>query len=142
MDVDGIRRLVAKSTLLSIVVSLALGIPYFLFAREIVGIFEAENALVLDLGTTFIRLLAIANLATACSMVWGAVMSGAGDTRPPMVIAILSNWGVKLPLAYWLAITRDVGVEGIWWAMFVSIVFEAGALLFWFRRDRWMHAKV
>jgi putative MATE family efflux protein len=142
MDVDGIRRLVAKSTLLSIVVSTAMGIPYFLFAREIVGIFEKDNALVLDLGTTFIRLLAIANLATACSMVWGAVMSGAGDTRPPMVIAILSNWGVKLPLAYWLAITREVGVEGIWWAMFVSIVFEAGALLFWFRRDRWMHAKV
>jgi Na+-driven multidrug efflux pump len=75
-------------------------------------------------------------------MVWAAVMQGAGDTRPPMVIAILSNWVVKLPLAYWLAITRGVGVEGIWWAMAISIVFEAGALLVWYRRDRWMHTEV
>ena len=84
----------------------------------------------------------LANLATAFSMVWAAVMQGAGDTRPPMVIAILSNWVVKLPLAYWLAITRGVGVEGIWWAMGISIVFEAGAQLTWYRRDRWMPADV
>ena len=69
-------------------------------------------------------------------------MQGAGDTRPPMVIAILSNWVVKLPLAYWLAVPRGVGVEGIWWAMAISIVFEAGALLIWYRRDRWKHAEV
>jgi putative MATE family efflux protein len=141
-DVDGVRRLVAKSTHLSIVVSIALGVPYWLFAPEIVGVFEQDNAQVLELGTLFIRLLVVANLATSFSMVWGAVMSGAGDTRPPMFIAILVNWGVKLPLAYWLAIPQGIGVEGIWWAMFASIVFEAGALFFWFRRDRWMHAKV
>ena len=132
----------AKSTRLSIVLSLALGLPYWIFAREIVGIFETENALVLDLGTSFIRLLVVANLATAFSVVWGAVMSGAGDTRPPMVIAILANWVVKLPLAYWFAIPLDAGAEGIWWAMAISIVFESGALWVWYRRDRWMHAEV
>ena len=141
-DVGGIRVLVANSTRLSILLSIALGVPYWIFAREVVGIFEQENLLVLDLGVTFIRLLVVANLTTAFSMVWAAVMQGAGDTRPPMVIAILSNWVVKLPLAYWLAIPRGVGVEGIWWAMAVSIMFEAGALLFWYRRDRWMHAEV
>ena len=141
-DLAGIRTLVAKSTRLSIVLSLALGLPYWIFAREIVGIFETENALVLDLGTSFIRLLVVANLATAFSVVWGAVMSGAGDTRPPMVIAILANWVVKLPLAYWFAIPLDAGAEGIWWAMAISIVFESGALWVWYRRDRWMHAEV
>ena len=107
-----------------------------------VAVFEQQNVLVLDLGTTFMRLLVVANLATAFSMVWGAVMQGAGDTRPPMIIAIVSNWVLKLPLAYWLAVPQGVGVPGIWWAMAVSIVFEAGALWFWYRRDRWMHAEV
>lgn len=141
-DLDGIRRLVATSTRLSIVLSVVLGVPYWIWAREVVAVFELESALVLDLGTTFIRLLVVANLATAFSMVWGAVMSGAGDTRPPMVIAIVSNWVIKLPLAYLLAILLGVGVEGIWWAMAVSIVFESSALWVWYRRDRWMHAEV
>ena len=141
-DIAGIRVLVTKSIRLAMVLSVVIGLPYWIFAREVVGIFEAENALVLDLGTSFIRLLVVANLATAFSLVWGAVMGGAGDTRPPMVIAILSNWVVKLPLAYWFAITLGVGVEGIWWAMTISIVFESGALWYWYRRDRWIHAEV
>ncbi len=141
-DVDGIRLLVRKSIRLSILLSLALGLLYAVFAREIVGIFEQNDAQVIELGASFMRLLVLANLATAFSMVWGAVMQGAGDTRPPMVIAILSNWVVKLPLAYWLAITKEVGVEGIWWAMAISIVFDAAALLIWYRRDRWKHAQV
>lgn len=141
-DLEGIRRLVGKSLRLSVLISIGLGLLYFSFAREIVGVFEHENPLVLDLGASFMRLLVLANLTTAFSAVWAAVMQGAGDTRPPMVIAILSNWVVKLPLAWWLAIPRGVGVEGIWWAMAISIVFEAGAMLVWYRRDRWMHAKV
>jgi putative MATE family efflux protein len=141
-DLHGIRSLVAKSTRMSIALSVALGVPYWIWAREVVGIFEHESAVVLDLGTTFIRLLVVANLSTAFSMVWGAVMNGAGDTRPPMVIAILANWVVKLPLAYLFAILLGAGVEGIWWAMAISIVFESGALLAWYRRDRWIHAEV
>jgi Na+-driven multidrug efflux pump len=141
-NIEGVRQLVTKSIRLSILLSIGLGLLYWSFAREIVGLFEHENPLVLDLGTTFMRLLVLANLTTAFSMVWSAVMQGAGDTRPPMVIAILSNWVVKLPLAWWLAIPREVGVEGIWWAMAISIVFEAGAILVWYRRDRWIHAEV
>ncbi|MBW2384651.1 MAG: hypothetical protein JRG92_13520 [Deltaproteobacteria bacterium] len=141
-DLDGIRRLVARSIRMSIVLSVALGVPYWIWAREVVGLFEHDNVAVLDLGTRFMRLLVVANLATAFSMVWAAVMSGAGDTRPPMAISILANWAVKLPLAYLLAISLGIGVEGIWWAMAISIVFESGALLIWYRRDRWMYAKV
>lgn len=141
-DVPGIRVLVSKSLRLSILLSIALGAVYWIFAREIVAIFDQSDPEVLDLGASFMRLLVLANLSTAFSMVWGAVMQGAGDTRPPMVIAILSNWVVKLPLAWWLAIPRGVGVEGIWWAMAISIVFEGVALWVWYRRDRWKHAVV
>ena len=141
-DVDGVRRLVGNSVRLSIALSLAIGVPYFIWAWEVIGIFEQDNQEVLQLGETFLRLLVTANLATAFSMVWGAVMNGAGDTRPPMIIAILSNWVVKLPLAWALAIALGIGVEGIWWAMAISLIFESVALLYAYRRDVWMHAGV
>lgn len=141
-DFPGIRRLVRRSIQFSLSLSVVTGLAYFIWAREIIGIFEHENVEVLDLGTTFMRLLAVSNLAMSLSVVWSAVMMGAGDTRPPMVVALLANWVVKLPLAYLLALTWGVGVNGVWWAMFVSLLFESAAMYVWYRRGRWMRAKV
>ena len=63
---------------------------------------------------------------------------------PPetMVIAVVANWVIKLPLAYLMAVPWDLGVEGVWWAMFISLVFESGATYIWYARDRWVHVKV
>lgn len=141
-DLDGIRRLVASSTRMSVLTSIAIALPYWIWARDIVGIFEKNTLEVLVLGETFIRLLLLTNLSTAFALIWSAVMNGAGDTRPPMVLAIASNWLIKLPLAYALAIPLGAGVEGIWWAMAASILFENAGLWLWYRRDRWMHAEV
>jgi putative MATE family efflux protein len=141
-DAEGVRRLVWKGARLSLGLTLLIGIPYFVWARQVVGIFEPGNELVLQLGETFVRMLVITCLATSISMVWSAVMTGAGDTRPPMLIALISNWVVKLPLAYFLAIPLGIGVEGIYWAMAISLVFEAAALLLAYRRDRWTHTEV
>ncbi len=141
-NITDIRLLVSKSLRLSMVVSIVMGSIYFIWAREIIGIFEKNSTQVLDLGTMFLQLLVVANLASAFSVVWGAVMNGAGDTRSPMIIAFLANWIIKLPLAYVLAITFDIGIKGIWWAMFISLVFESAAILIWYKRGRWKHVKV
>lgn len=141
-NIAGIRLLVRRSIQISVGLSLVSGVAYFVWARPIVGIFERTNTEVIDLGVTFMRLLVISNFASALSVVWSAVMTGAGDTRPPMVVALLANWGLKLPLAYGLAVVLGFGVNGVWWAMFVSILFESAAIFAWFRRDRWIHAKV
>jgi Na+-driven multidrug efflux pump len=38
-------------------------------------------------------------------------MSGAGDTRPPMIVAFIANWAVKLPPAHVLALPLGHGVD-------------------------------
>ncbi len=141
-DVPGVRRVVGRGTRMSIALSACLGAAYWIFARDVIAVFEPSNTVVLDLGTTFLRLLVVANLFTSFSLVRGAAMMGSGDTRPPMVISILSNWGVKLPAAFLFAITLGYGVDGVWWAMALSLVFESAALVYWFRRDTWMHIQV
>jgi Na+-driven multidrug efflux pump len=59
-----------------------------------------------------------------------------------MLIAIVANWVIKLPLAYLMAVPWGMGVKGVWWAMFVSLIFESGATYVWYVRDRWVHVKV
>lgn len=141
-DVPAIRRLVRRSIRFSLALSIITGVVYFVWAREIVGIFERSNTEVLELGTTFMRLLVLSNFGTSFSVVWGAAMNGAGDTRPPMVVALLANWVVKLPLAYLLAVAWGIGVNGVWWAMFISLLFESVATFVWYRRDGWTRAQV
>jgi Na+-driven multidrug efflux pump len=54
-----------------------------------------------------------------------------------MIVAFLANWAVKLPLAYGLAVPLGFGVDGVWQAMFVSLVFEALVMFGWYRRGTW-----
>jgi putative MATE family efflux protein len=141
-NVGGIRALVRKSIWLSLAISMVVGVGYFAWPQQIIGIFERSNPEVLELGAVFIRLLVVANVATSFSVIWAAVLNGAGDTQPPMVIALVANWVIKLPLAYLMAVPWDMGVEGVWWAMFISLVFESGVTYIWYARDRWVHVKV
>lgn len=43
------------------------------------------------------------------------VFRGAGDTLIPMFITIISLWGVRIPLAYFLS--KSIGEHGIWWSL-------------------------
>ncbi len=141
-NIAGIRTLVDKSTRLSLLLSAIVGVFYYFWPREIIGLFDSSSQEVLELGALFMRLLVAANLATAFSVIWGAVLGGAGDTRPPMVIAVVANWIIKLPLAYALAVPAGYGVQGVWWAMFFSLIFDSAAIYLWYRRGKWIHTKV
>jgi len=141
-NISGIRVLVKRSLVISFMVATVTGLIYFVWPHEIIGIFSRDSEEVLTLGALFMRLLVLSHFTTSLSMVWASVMSGAGYTRPPMIIAFLSNWAIKLPLAWALAVPLNVGVEGVWWAMFISLIFESAAIFIWYKRDRWMHVEV
>ena len=46
---------------------------------------------------------------------------GAGDMRWPLAFTLIGFVGVRLPLAWWLAIEQDWGVRGAWIAMAVDL---------------------
>lgn len=139
---NDIKALVANSIKLSLLTSVAVGLIYFVFAEETIGIFEQENQEVIRLGALFLQLLVIATLSSAPVIVWGAVLSGAGETRSPMVIAIYANWLIKLPLAYYFAVPMNWGIEGIWVAMVISIIYENFAIYLAYRKGKWKHTQV
>jgi Na+-driven multidrug efflux pump len=69
-------------------------------------------------------------------------MNGAGDTKPPMIVAFIANWPIKLPLAYLLALPLGYGLDGVWIGMFVSIVAESLLMFAWYRRGTWKTKRV
>ncbi len=123
-----------------LVVTGALGVLYcFVYwrgAEAILRLFDDEPA-VIAAGVPFLQLMAISFLFTGPTVPLFSAMNGAGDTRPPMLIAFLANWPVKLPLAYVMALPLGYGVNGVWFGMFVSLVFEALLAAWWYRRGTW-----
>ena len=135
------KFVVRRGVVVAVLTSVTLFIAYASFADPLIGIFDSSPE-VLAIGVPFMLAIAGGQLFTGPAMPLAAAMNGAGDTRPPMISALFSNWVIKLPLAYSLAVVLGFGIRGVWMGMMISMVIEALLLVFWFRRGRWATATV
>jgi putative MATE family efflux protein len=114
---------------------------YFGLARQIIAAFDGEPDVVAA-GVPFLQLIAISFLFNGPMLPLMSAMNGAGDTKPPMIVAFLANWPVKLPLSWALALPLGYGLNGVWIGMFISIIFEAVVMIVWYSRGKWKTKKV
>ena len=131
------RRLISVAVLLQLAVMPLL----FFFAGPLVAVFNA-NADVVRFGSQYLHVLAPMLVVLGFSTAWESAQRGAGATRGPMVAALVSNWGVKIPAALIFARLLGFGVTGIWLGIGVSIVVEAGILAIGYYRGRWLRKEV
>ncbi|NLA27840.1 MAG: hypothetical protein GX878_10655 [Firmicutes bacterium] len=59
-----------------------------------------------------------------------------------MVSALVANWIIKLPLAYVLAMPLNLGTDGIWWSVSISVLVELLILLPWYRSGGWSQREI
>jgi putative MATE family efflux protein len=130
------ERVVHRGLIITTGLGVLFCILYFGWARDIMLAFDSDPAVV-DTGQTFLRLIALGFLFSGPMLPLGSAMNGAGDTKPPMIAAFLANWPLKVPLAYVLALPLGYGINGVWIAMFVSMVFESLIMFAWYRRGTW-----
>ncbi|MDD5561682.1 MAG: MATE family efflux transporter [Candidatus Omnitrophica bacterium] len=79
-------------------------------------------------------------------MAWGVILAGAlngaGDTRGVMLIVVLSVWLVRLPISFLLAVTFGLGASGVWWAMNISLVFQALLMSNRYFKRKWLSSHI
>jgi Na+-driven multidrug efflux pump len=139
--VDEAEHVVRRGLVVTSVLGVVFCGLYYGWADAIMRAFDDDPAVVAA-GASFRKLIALSFLFSGPMLPLASAMNGAGDTRPPMVVAFLANWAVKLPLAYLLAVPLGGGVDGVWQAMFVSLVFEAVVMVAWYRRGTWKTRRV
>lgn len=133
---DQASRAVGRGLRISIALGFAFMVFYGSVAEQFIALFD-DSPEVVSIGSSFLRILAVSMWASSATVPLVAAMNGAGDTRAPMLAAFISNWLIKLPLAWALAVPLGYGLDGVWTAMFVSIVLEAALIIGWFRTGRW-----
>jgi putative MATE family efflux protein len=132
---------VVKATLLVLALTGLLAAVEFAFAREILGLFTKDPA-VIATGVTLVRLLVVAQVLIAMHIVMSSAFYGSGNTWPPTVIAGIIEWGVQIPLILIAIHVLDTTELGVWWSMFAAACVEVLLTFLWFQRGHWKHKEV
>jgi putative MATE family efflux protein len=100
------------------------GLFFMLIPRQLVGIITDAPALI-DLAETPLRICGPIQIFFATQMVLGGALRGVGDTRTTMIITTASTFLIRVPLVYVMAITLDMGFNGVWYALVIELSFRA-----------------
>jgi len=135
----GRRRLTERfawmTTLLGIAVMTLMGAVMYLAAPLMMASLTPDEV-VRQLGTECLRIEAWAEPGFAASIVAMSVFVGAGDTRKPALMNLVSMWAVRVTLAALLA--PRYGLHGVWLGMAIELTFRGLLFLVRMKRGRWM----
>jgi putative MATE family efflux protein len=124
-----------------VILSLA-GLPTFFGAAAIARFFIPQGGPAVDQSAVFIRTIALTFGFIGLQQVLTGSLRGAGDTVAPMVLAMISLWILRFPLAYVLSAHTTLQVRGIWFAFPVSSVVAAAMAGYWFRWGGWREKRL
>lgn len=113
-------------------------LAFLLIPEWLMGVFT-QDAAVIAAGTSYLRIVAIAQLFMAFELVLMIAMEGAGYTIPAMVSSIGFTL-LRLPLAFFLA--GRIGLTGVWWAISSTAVARGVAVLGIWRWGGWRAREV
>ncbi|SDC24529.1 putative efflux protein, MATE family [Paenibacillus sp. UNCCL117] len=112
------RRLL-RSLRISLGLTFAIVCVAALFREKLMGLFTV-NPEIIAMGTGILLLSIILEPGRTFNLVVINSLRAAGDARFPVLMGILSMWGICVPLAYWLGIHLDMGLLGVWIAFTVD----------------------
>jgi Na+-driven multidrug efflux pump len=124
------------ATISGIAITLGAAAPLFFFAPYLVHFFS-PNAEVVAIGTSYLHVVSFFHVFAAVAIIQGRALTGAGDTMAPMIITIVSLWGVQVPLAVLLSRVIQPPTLGIWWAVVVAITCHGLLTMAWFQTGKW-----
>ncbi len=127
---------VQKVLLIGVTIQVPMVLFYVLLAPQLISLFNADVQ-VIRMGTDYLRIIVPSLIFIVLTIGYGAAHMGAGDTKPPMIASIVSNWFVKLPLAYLIAHTFRLASRGVWVAIACSVFIEALMISFFYFRGGW-----
>ncbi len=112
-----------------------LAVLMYILAVPIMSLLSVD-ADVVALGARCLRLEAFAEAGYAASIVAFAACVGAGDTKIPALLNLVSVWAVRIVLA--ILLTPKFGLMGYWIAMFIELNVRGLLFLGRIHGNKWM----
>ena len=110
------------------------GLAFLLVPEHLMRVFSSDPA-VIEAGTSYLRIVAVAQVFMALEIVLQMSMEGAGYSLVPWIPSSILTL-LRLPLAALLS--RSMGLVGIWWTISGTGVARGIAALWIWRQGRWV----
>ena len=114
----------------------SVGVLFWFFPGELIGLFTQDPATI-EMGVPCLRVAALVQPLMAICEAMAGGLRGAGDTRTPMVAALVGPGLVRLGLCWFLAFQMDLGLLGIWYGTSLDWVVRAAVLVWVYKRGAW-----
>jgi multidrug resistance protein, MATE family len=129
-----VRRAANASLWLGLGFMLIAATVFAAFARFWAGLYTNSSTVVVAAVPIFL-ICAFLLMGDTLFVLLASALTGLGDTRTPMLVSLVWNWGIGMPLAYLLAFHYGLALRGLWIGRGVGSV-GAGVCLFYFWRLR------
>ncbi|MFL0269972.1 MATE family efflux transporter [Candidatus Clostridium radicumherbarum] len=140
-DKEACDNIIREGMKLAVINMLIFSLPYFIFPDLMMKLFTNDINVISE-GVHYLRIVYLGVIFVIFPTIYGGVFQGAGDTFPPMISSITANVILKLPLAYLLALGFNMGTNGVWTSIGLSVVIEAVIIIFYFNKGKWKEKKI
>ena len=123
------RRSMRSSLILTLLLMVSMGAGFFVWRQSLVALFT-QDLTVAPLAVQLVSVVALFQLFDSLSLSAMGVLRGAGQTRWPMLAALLVNWGLFIPCAALVMFTWHGGIIG-GWAVGLGSAVLLGLVLLW-----------
>lgn len=129
---------IKKLILMSKGAMLVINTLMIVFRYQIIGIYSNLSEETISKTATLIILHAVFSiLFWPESFALPNAFRAANDVRYPMLVSVTSMWVFRIGMSYVLGIVFDLGVIGIWLAMFFDWGVRAVIFAYRYRKDKW-----
>ncbi len=92
---------------------------------------------IISSGISSLKIISLGFIFYGLGMVMVQALNGAGDTVSPTWINFFSFWMIEIPVAYVLAITLNIGENGVYYAIIIAEATMSLAAMWIFKRGKW-----
>jgi MATE family multidrug resistance protein len=119
----------------------AMGLVYIFLPEPLLRVFT-DDAAVLAEGVTAMRVIGLASPIWSVPMVLSGALRGAGDTRFPLYMTIVTGWLMRVPIGYVAGLMLGLGLAGVYLGAFADALIGAGMVVWRYRRGSWRNISV
>lgn len=119
-----------------------IGLLAFIFSKSFISFFVPSDLAVITEGSRFVKIVSLAFGFIGLQMSFGNVLIAAGKSATSMAVTIFSQWGILLPLVYFLSQHTSLGLTGIWISFPITNIITAATVFIIYRRGSWQKSRI
>ena len=131
------------TAVLGAIVMFVISVTFVIFARPFINFFlDTPNEAVVDVGRRFLLIVAVSEPFHAIAIIFSRTMQGAGYTKKPFQITLLTWLIIRVGLSYLLALVFGWGSTGVWVSISVTSIVSGVLVYLLFRKSHWKNVEI